>query len=158
MASLSARLILAMRALSMEPRPTLNSDLARPPGGDHAATQQASPGVLGAQRAAGDRRRGTCTRVLVTRSEASRNQTMLLPGRLGDQRGAGRQRTGPSRWRTGAGGPGVDPGRQLLSGVLTERSLIGWRQRHSAWERTLHVWPTHAHVPLQPRESDINSF
>ena len=102
------------------------SDLARLPGGDHPVTQQASPGApLGAQRSLGNRWRGTSTRVTVTRSEASHRPRMWLPGRLGNQGGAGRRRTEPSRRRTGAGGPGVDPGRLRLSGVLAEHSLIG---------------------------------
>jgi hypothetical protein len=48
-----------------------------------------------------------------------------LVGRLGDRGGAGLRRTGPDRRRTGAGGPGADPGRRRLSGMLAEHSLIG---------------------------------
>ncbi len=77
---------------------------------------------LGAQRRPGDRRRGTRTRVPVTRSEADHGPRMQHPGRLGDRGGAGWRRTGPSRRRAGAGGPGVDPGRRRLSGVLAGRS------------------------------------
>jgi hypothetical protein len=69
-----------------------DSDLARPPGGDHPATQQASPVFqIGAQHTAGDRRRGTRTRVPVTRSEANHGPRMQRPERLGDRGGAGRQ-------------------------------------------------------------------
>jgi hypothetical protein len=45
MASLSAVMILAMRAWSIEHGAKTDSDLARPSGGDHPATQQASQGV-----------------------------------------------------------------------------------------------------------------
>ncbi len=52
---------------------------------------------------------------------------------------------GPIRRRAGAGGPGADPGRRRLSGMLTDGGC----------ECTLHV---HAYVPLRPRGSGIDSF
>jgi hypothetical protein len=58
---------------SIEHGAKTDSDLARPPGVDDPATQQASPGVptrSTAQRAAGNRRRGTRTQVPVTRGGA----------------------------------------------------------------------------------------
>jgi hypothetical protein len=66
------------------------------------------------------------TRVLVTRSEATiMMERWMEAGRLGDRGGACRRRSGPNRRRAGAGGPGADPGRRRLSGVLAEHSLIG---------------------------------
>ncbi len=107
-----------------------DSDLARPPGGDHPATQQASPCVLRllTRRAARCGRlaakQSVCTRAPMTQSEARHCSRMLLPGRIRDREGAGRRRTGPDRRKTGAGGSGADPGRRL-SGGLAEHSVIG---------------------------------
>ncbi len=96
---------------SIEHGTKTDSDLARSPDSDHPVSQQASPGVpLGEQRAAGDRRRGTHSRIQVTRSEANHGPRMRRPGRLGDRGGAGRLWTGSSRLKTGAGGLGVYPG------------------------------------------------
>jgi hypothetical protein len=84
---------------SIERGAMTDSDLARPPGGDHPGTQQASPGVL--TRSAARRGRSTasrvCTRVPMTRSDARHGTRMRLPGRLGDRGRAGRRRTGPDR-------------------------------------------------------------
>ena len=58
---------------SIEHGPKTDSDLAGP------RSKLAQVSSLGAQRAAGDRRQGTCTRVSVTRSEASHGPRMRLP-------------------------------------------------------------------------------
>jgi hypothetical protein len=112
---------------SIEHGAKTDSDLARPPGGDHPATQQASPGVLTQSAARRGRSAARHVPVTVTRSDASHGPRTRLPGRLADRLGggAGRWRTGPSRRRTGAGGPGADPGRRRLSGMLAENSLVG---------------------------------
>jgi hypothetical protein len=115
MASLSALLILAMCALSMEPSRLGSSTSTRQRPSSYTTAQVSS---LEAQRAGGDRRRGTSTRVPETRSEVNHCPRMQRPRRLGDQGGAGRR-------RTGAGGPGGDPDQRRLSGVLAEHSLIG---------------------------------
>ena len=66
------------------------------------------------------------TRVLVTRSEATVGE---MDGSCSDDSEFEEERAcggpGPSRRRAGAGGPGADPGRRRLSGVLAEHSLIG---------------------------------
>ncbi len=65
------------------------------------------------------------TRVLVTRSEATVELWMGAARTTRDRGSVGWRRTGPNRRRAGARGPGVDPGRRCLSGMLAEHSLIG---------------------------------
>ncbi len=91
-------------------------------------------------------------RVLVTRSEATVDGSCSDDSESEEERAGGGP--GPSRRRAGAGGPGADPCRRRLSGVLAEHSLIGWRQRHSVCERTLHVYSTYG--PLRPFRSDLS--
>ncbi len=105
---------------SMEHGAKTDSDLARPPGGEHPAMQQASPGDL--TRSAARCGRSAARHAHSNPSDSKHGPRMQLSGRLGDRGGAGRQRSGPSRRRTGAGGPGVDPGRRRPSRVLEKGS------------------------------------
>ena len=80
-----------------------DSDLARPPCGDHQPRSKlAKVSSLGARRAAGDRRRGTRTRVPVTRSEANHGPRMQQSG-LPDDSGIEEERAGGGAGPAGGG-------------------------------------------------------
>ncbi len=102
-----------------------DSGLARPPDGNHPSARHDAPAIL--LRSA--TRRRTAGHVVLHAGpsdsvEATVEQLMGAARTRGDRGGAGRRRTGPIRQRAGAGGPGADPGRRCLSGMLAEHSLI----------------------------------
>jgi hypothetical protein len=93
---------------SIEHGAKTDTDLARPPGGDHPATQQASPSVL----TQGAARRGR--RVPVTRNEAGRGPRMRTRGSM---------RSGPAEDRSRRTGRGSGPtmtSSQSTGGALTD--------------------------------------
>ncbi len=92
-----------------------DSDPARPPGGDHLATQQASPGVLtrsAARRAASDRRRRVRTRAPKTRRGRAAARGCGFP----DDSGIEEERAG--------GGPDPAGGGPYPAGGGPERAWI----------------------------------
>ncbi len=131
-----------------------DSDLA-PPDGKHPSARNATPARL--LRSATRRRIAGHVVAHPGPSESEWGHRGAMDGSCSDDSEIEEERAAGGR-RAGAGGPGADPGRRRLCGMLAEHSLIGWRRRHSACERTLHVWSTYAHGPLRPPGSGIDSF
>jgi hypothetical protein len=135
MASLSALLILAVRALSMEPRPTRIQHV-HPASTIQPRSKLARAFSLRAQRAAGARPRSVCTRVPID----SPNDSGVWRSAA---RGCGFPDDSGIEEEWAGGGPGqegrvgADPGRRRLSGGRAEPSLIGWRRRHSVCGRRM---------------------
>ncbi len=92
---------------------------------DHPAMQQASQGVLTQSAPSCGRspaKRAPGPNDLGVRRAAAQGCGFPDDLRIKEELAGGGQ--GPAGWRTGARGPGADPGRRRLSGVLAEHSLI----------------------------------
>jgi len=104
-----------------------DSDLARPPDGKHPSARHATPAML--LRSATRRRTAGHVVAHSGPSDSEWSHRGAMDGSCSDDSEFEEERAGggpgPSRRRAGAGGPGADPGRRRLSGVLAEHSLIG---------------------------------
>ncbi len=108
---------------SIEHGAKTDSDLARPSGGDHPATQQASSGVP--TRSAARRGRSAARHAHLSANDSGVRQATARGCCFPDDSEIEEDRAGGGGLGPAGGGRGVDPGRRRLSGVLAEHPLIG---------------------------------